>query len=333
MRTITIKDVAELANVSKSTVSQYLNKRYDYMGEATKQRIKEAIEELGYQPNIVARSLKQKSSTTIGVIVANILHEFSTQIIRAIEDQCHELDFHIIVCNADDNPYKEKNYIDMLRAKQVDGLIVFPTSDNVELYQELLRQGMPIVFIDRLVSNVDVNTIMLANEDASKFAVDEFVKKQHERIGIVTTSTVNNVSPRVERVNGYLKALETHGIPVRSEYIISAELDKVQDELDQMMKLKDPPKAILAGNDLTLIEILKYVKEHNISIPDDLSLIGVDDVSFAEIYNPSITTVAQPTFRMGKQAAEVLINQIKNGGDEERQVFRFGPKLIPRQSS
>src|SRR5699024_7590258 len=131
VKRVTISDVAQHAGVSKSTVSQYLNRRYDYMGKNTKEKIESAIKELEYSPNMVARSLKQKSSTTIGVIVANILHVFSTQVIRAIEDFCHDKGFHVIVCNADDNPNKEKTYIDMLRAKQVDGIIAFPTGDNV----------------------------------------------------------------------------------------------------------------------------------------------------------------------------------------------------------
>ncbi|MEH7078951.1 LacI family DNA-binding transcriptional regulator, partial [Bacillus velezensis] len=116
MKTITISDVAKYANVSKSTVSQFLNQRYDYMSEKTKQKIEAAIQELNYQPNFVARSLKQKSTFTVGVVVANILHTFSTQVIRAVEDYFHEQGFHIIVCNADDEPEKEKKYIEMLRA-------------------------------------------------------------------------------------------------------------------------------------------------------------------------------------------------------------------------
>lgn len=131
MKTITISDVAKYANVSKSTVSQFLNQRYDYMSEKTKQKIEAAIQELNYQPNFVARSLKQKSTFTVGVVVANILHTFSTQVIRAVEDYFHEQGFHIIVCNADDEPEKEKKYIEMLRAKQVDGIIIFPTGENL----------------------------------------------------------------------------------------------------------------------------------------------------------------------------------------------------------
>lgn len=333
MKTVTIKDVAKHANVSKSTVSQYLNKRYEYMGEETKKRIERAIEELGYQPNIVARSLKQKSTSTIGVIVANILHTFSTQVIRAIEDACHEKDFHIIVCNADDNPDKEKKYIDMLRAKQVDGLIIFPTGGNRELYERMVSEKYPVVFVDRSVSEIPIPAIMLDNVKAAKIAVQHFVEKGYERIGMITTSIIRNVTPRVERLTGFQQALQEHQLPVVQDYIKSLDPHQIRKGLNEMLSLKEPPQAILAGNDLVLAEILNYAKEQHIQIPDDLALIGIDDVSYASFYNPPLTTIAQPTFDMGKKAAEMLLQKIQDADvKEEGHIYRFEPKLMMRES-
>jgi LacI family transcriptional regulator, kdg operon repressor len=333
MKKITISDVAQQAEVSKSTVSQYLNKRYDYMAPKTKERIKEAIEELGYHPNIVARSLKQKSTSTIGVIVANILHTFSTQTIRAVEDICNEQGFHIIVCNADDNPEKERKYIEMLRAKQVDGLIIFPTGGNVDLYNRMVSENYPLVFVDRIVENLKTSSIMLDNESAVKIAVDHFVEKGYGRIGIMTTSLQRHVTPRVERINGFRKALKDNGIPVREEHIKSLELEWIQDGLHDMLSSDEPPEALIAGNDLTLIEILRYIKSNGINMPTDLALIGIDDVSFASLFTPELTTIAQPTYEMGKQAAELLLNKIKDPDFiEEKQIYRFQPELMIRQS-
>ena len=331
MKTVTMKDVAEHANVSKSTVSQYLNKRYDYMGGKTKERIEKAIEELGYQPNIIARSLKQKSTSTIGVIVANILHAFSTQVIRAIEDHCHEFDFHIIVCNADDNPNKEKKYIEMLLAKQVDGLIIFPTGGNVELYQGMIKKNYPIVFFDRLVEGVNIPSIMLDNEKASRKAVAHFIEKGYKRIGMITTSTSLNVASRVERVRGFKQTLTENHLPITEDYIKSLEVKEIQGSLETMMKQDQPPEALLAGNDLVLMEILKFVKTHSIKVPTDLAIIGIDDVGFAELYNPALTTVAQPTFEMGKQAAKMILLKIQ-GKNQIEDLNRFEPTLIKRES-
>lgn len=333
MKRVTILDVANYAGVSKSTVSQYLNKRFDYMGAETKKKIEKAIEELNYQPNIVARSLKVKSTKTIGVIVANILHEFSTQIIRAIEDVCHELDFHIIVCNADDNPVKEEKYINMLFAKQIDGLIVFPTSENIDLYDRLQNSNFPIVFIDRRIPNNHIDSILLDNEKAAAMAVEEFIKHGYERIGIVTTSAANNVTPRKERLKGFEKAILENNLPLLPEYIKSVEVERIQMELKKMFNLPEPPQALLAGNDLTLFELLKFVRKNNLSIPKDIAVIAIDDVSFADLYNPPLTTIKQPTFEMGEKAAELLFNKInKVEKDKTNSIYRFKPELIVRMS-
>ncbi len=331
MKSVTITDVAKHAKVSKSTVSQYLNKRFDYMGEKTKERIELAIKELGYQPNIVARSLKQKSTSTIGVIVANILHAFSTQVIRAIEDYCHESDFHIIVCNADDNPEKEKKYIEMLLAKQVDGLIVFPTGDNVELYEKMVKDQFPIVFVDRTVDNVNVPAIVLDNEKASSLAVTHLAEKGYERIGIITSSIKRSISARLGRINGFRNSMNEQNLPINEDYIKSAEINEIQSILEKMLSLHVPPQAILAGNDRVLMEILKYAKANSIKIPNDLAIIGIDDVSFASIYSPALTVISQPAFEMGKQAATLILSSIQKK-EVETLVYKFEPTLINRES-
>ncbi|UCZ53858.1 substrate-binding domain-containing protein [Bacillus shivajii] len=334
MKRVTMQDVATEANVSKSTVSQYINKRYDYMGEETKNRIEQAIKVLGYQPNYVARSLKQKKTSTIGVIVANILHTFSTQVIRAIEDYCHEHDFHVIVCNADDDPEKERKYIEMLRAKQVDGLIVFPTGENLDLYNQMLDEKFPLVFADRFIDHLPVKCILLDNEKASMLAVNHLIENGYKDIGIVTTSLERKLTPRIERVSGYKEALNNNGVDVNETYVQSVEVHRMKEVIKEMLSLPEPPKALIAGNDLALMEVLKVVKEEQISIPQDLAIIGIDEVSFASLFNPTITTVAQPAFEMGKDAAHLLLELIKHPAQvPERNIYRYEPILHIRNSS
>lgn len=332
MKAITITDVAKHAKVSKSTVSQYLNKRYEYMSEKTRKKIEEAIEELNYQPNIIARSLKQKSTFTVGVVVANILHTFSTQIIRAIENYFYKHGFQIIVCNADDQPEKEKNYIEMLRAKQVDGIIIFPTGDNLDLYKRMKSDQFPVVFMDRAIEELNIATVMLDNHFASKLAVNRFVEKGYENIAIITTSIFRNISPRLERIQGYKEALELHGIPVNLDYIKTANAEEISDKLSELFELKKPPQAILAGNDIVLNEVLRYMKKHNMNIPDDVAVIGIDEVSYADFYTPTITTVNQPAIEMANQAAQLLLNQINKTGKEDTSVHRLKPTLLLRNS-
>src|SRR5690625_4622662 len=333
MKKLSIADVATTALVSKSTVSQYLNKRFNYMSEDTKNRIKTAIEELNYQPNYIARSLKQKKTSTIGVIVANILHTFSTEVIRAIEDYCQLNQFHVIVCNADDDPNKEKNYIEMLRAKQVDGLIVFPTGENLDLYEKLIDKKYPIIFMDRLGPNGKGFSVLLDNEKASTIAVQHLIDEGIHQIGIVTTSLNQHLTPRLERVKGYRKVMRNNGLPVLDHFIINAELKEIKQSVKDLLSLSNPPKGLVAGNDLTLIEILEFCREVAIKVPQDIALVGIDEVPFASAFNPTITTIAQPTFEMGTKAARLLLQEINKENDQSEAVYRFDPKLITRESS
>jgi len=333
MKKVSIADVAKTAKVSKSTVSQYLNKRFNYMSEDTKNRIKTAIEELNYQPNYIARSLKQKKTSTIGVIVANILHTFSTEVIRAIEDYCQLNQFHVIVCNADDDPNKEKNYIEMLRAKQVDGLIVFPTGENLDLYEKLIDKKYPIIFMDRLGPNGKGFSVLLDNEKASTIAVQHLIDEGIHQIGIVTTSLNQHLTPRLERVKGYRKVMRNNGLPVLDHFIINAELKEIKQSVKDLLSLSNPPKGLVAGNDLTLIEILEFCREVAIKVPQDIALVGIDEVPFASAFNPTITTIAQPTFEMGTKAARLLLQEINKENDQSEAVYRFDPKLITRESS
>lgn len=333
MKNMTIADVAKHAQVSKSTVSQYLNKRYEYMSEATREKIEKTIKELNYRPNIVARSLKQKSTFTVGVIVANILHTFSTQIIRAIENNFQKQGFHIIVCNADDEPEKERNYIEMLMAKQVDGFIIFPTGGNVDLYKEMTIQNVPLVFMDRMIEEIDIPTVMLDNMDASRLAVTSLVEKGYERISIITTSIIRNISPRVERIQGYKKALENFQMPIVSDYIKSPDIDNLNLAINELFQLNAPPDSIIAGNDRVLLGVLNYIKQHELRIPEDIAVIGIDEVSFASFFTPTISTISQPTVEMANQAVKLLINQInQDQGADEKRIYRLKATLNSRES-
>jgi LacI family transcriptional regulator, kdg operon repressor len=332
LKKVTMADVAKLANVSKSTVSQYLNKRYEYMSEETRKRIARAIEELGYQPNIIARSLKQKTTATIGVIVFNILHMLTIQVLHAIEEACQERGFHVIVCNTDDDPEKEKKYIEMLRAKQVDGLIIFPTGKNAEIYQKMVEERFPLIFVDRMVPGIKADAVLLDNKKAAALAVEYLAERGYQRIGVVAPPLVSHVIPRMERIEGFRQALVERGLPVVDDYFITMEIPSIQNGLAKLFASNHPPEALFAINDLTLMEVLYFIKDNHIKIPDELAIISIDDVPFAHVYTPTLTTIAQPTFAMGKKAAERLFLQITKERKHQPQIFRFPPTFIERGS-
>ncbi|WP_238900387.1 LacI family DNA-binding transcriptional regulator [Clostridium sp. YIM B02500] len=334
---VTIKEVAERANVSKSTVSQFLNERFEYMSDDTKKKIEIAIEELDYQPNQLARSLKQKRTNVIGIVASTIRSRFTIEIVRAVEDVCQKKGIQVLICNTDDNPEKEKYCVDSMISRQVDGLIVFPTRHNIELYQNIVSRNYPLVLIDRRIKEINASTVVLDNLLASKKAVDLLVENGHKKIGILSFPVQNNsISNRVDRIKGYRNALRSHGISVNKNFIKSGPLDKISGMIQSLLNGKDKPTAVIASNDMILEKLLIYVKENGISIPDELSVIGIDDVSFASFYQPSITTIAQPAYDMGKECAKLLFDQIEynNGNLTSNNIcnIKFEPILLERES-
>lgn len=334
---VTIKDVAERASVSKSTVSQYLNERFQYMSDDTKKKIATAIEELNYQPNQLARGLKQKRTNVIGIVTSTILSRFTTEIVRAVEDACQEKGIQVLICNTDDNPEKEKYCVNSMKSRQVDGLIVFPTRQNICLYQNIISEKFPIVLIDRRIKEINASTVVLDNLLASKKAVDLLVENGHKKIGILSFPVQNNsISNRVERIKGYRNALRDHGISVNKNFIKCGTLDKIPIMIESLLNSKERPTAIIASNDMILEKLLIYVKENNISIPNELSVIGIDDVSFASFYQPSITTIAQPAYDMGRECSKLLFDQIEynNGNLTSNNIcnIKFEPILLERES-
>ncbi|OZS78461.1 LacI family transcriptional regulator [Tetzosporium hominis] len=327
MKKITMMDVANEAGVSKSTVSQYINNRYEYMSLETKKKIELAIKELNYRPNTIARSLKQKTTFTIGVIVSNILHNFSTQVIRAIEDVCHEQDFHVIVCNADDMPEKEMKYIQMLRDKQVDGLIVFPTGGNLDLYKELESTEFPVVFLDRLLPEVTMPALLLDNKKAVQLAVDHLRERGYESV-LLVTNAINQVYPRKVRVDAFVDYTKEIGMDGSQVHVLSRPLEEIQLELKSLLQ-QQKIDAIIAGNDLALFEIFHVIQNEQLMIPTDIALISIDDTTFSTFIKPELTAIAQPAFQMGTQAATTLLDLIHQK-EVKNEVIYYEPQLIIR---
>lgn len=329
---ITISDVAEKAGVSKSTVSQYINQRYKYMSSETKERIERVINELNFRPNDNARNLKVKKTKVVGILVANILHTLSTEIIQIVEDRLQHNGMKAFVCNSADDPEKEKEYIDLLIAKQVDGIIIFPVGNDYTVYNYLINYSIPIVFVDRLVDGITTDSVLLDNHAASFLAVSTLAEKGHENIAFFTLPIDFPVTPRIERIDGYKKAMAACQLKLREELIFSISKDKIQAALQNCLHLNKPPTAIIAGNDLVLLQILKYLKKNNVSVPEKMAVIGIDNVLYADLYEPSITTIAQPIQQMGLKAAELLLDRIKNESQHPFITYRFAPEIVERNS-
>ena len=330
---ITINDVAAKAGVSKSTVSCYLNGRYESMSAETRDRIAAVIADLEFRPNALARSLKQKRTHTIAAIVANILNPFSTSVIRGAEDCCKKAGMNLILCNADDDPSKEKEYVEMLLSKQVDGLIINTTGFNSPYIKDV-SGSTPIVLIDRKVPEIQCDTVAVNGVAGSLLAMEHLIRLGHRRIAMLTLP-YKGLSPREERVQGYKQAMERFNLGDDPALLIETEADEdaVASHLQRLVRVNNKPSAIFGANNLMTMTVIKAIKKLGLSIPSDFAVIGFDDWEWAPLIEPPVTVVAQPAYEMGEKAAATLLKRIKSGKPNRKPVLIvYEPTLIVRQS-
>lgn len=322
MKRITIKDVAERAGVSTSTVSQYLNGRYNYMGEETKLRIEKAVTDLEYRPNFMARNLKSRSTKTIGIIVSNILHHFAVSMTRKIEDYCDDDGYNLIICNADDDSEKEEKYINNLIEKQVDGLIIMPTTGNDELYKKLSSQNFPVVFIDRFMEEVDIPSFKLDNHHAVTLAYDYLTKQKVEHYCYIGASDSMNITPRLERLEQFKKLTPR-------QKVITGESDELYNRIDTEFT-NTQSNGIILANDFALMAFLKYANHKKLDLMNENHLIAIDDLPLADVYRPQISTVAQPIEKIAQNAYRQLMKHIGKEICESDLVNSYKGKIVER---
>jgi LacI family kdg operon repressor len=328
---VTMKDVAEYAGVSKSTVSQYLNKRYSYMSSATREKIRIAIDELGYYPNQVAKSLKQKNTHMIAFICATLSSRFSLELVAVIERVFQNAGYSVIIASTEDNPTKEQALINSFVARQVDGIIVFPTEENRDFYKTLHNRNFPIVFIDRVLEQIDVPSVLLNNQKAGYEATKVLLENGHRNIGMVTFPLGNNITTRVERIQGYRDALGEVA-DESNEHIVSCSIEQLDNELTDLIIKQSEITALILSNDILLEHALIWTKRHRIQVPNKISLVGIDDVVFARLFDPEITTLAQPIAEIGSKAAEILLNMVTTNEVADNKVYRYLPEMKLRNS-
>ncbi len=326
----TQKVVAQKANVSVATVSRYIND-VGYISPEVKGRIKKAIKELNYKPNLVARSLKMRSSKTIGLVFPDIKNPFFIELVRRAEEVAYNNGYNIILCITENRLDREKRYLlDVLKGKMVDGYIIIPaTSEDSRLYEVL--KGESVVFVDRSTGLEDEILIKLDNVQGVRLAIEYLLKLNHRKIGVINVPL--DITTGYERFEGFKAVLAENGIELQAEYIKYADysIESAYEKTWEVLRLKNKPTAILTMSGLTTIGALKAIKESGQSIPGDISLISFDDFEYSDLLNPPITTVKQPADEFGIRAAEILINLIKGKKPRENHLI-LKPKLIIRES-
>ncbi len=309
----TIRDVAAAAQVSTSTVSHVINNTR-YVSPQIRERVLNAMLGLHYSPNRLARSLRNSRTLTLGVLLPNSANPYFAEILLGVEAACFDLGYNIIMGNANDNPARELSYLEVLLARQVDGILLISTGAFKESIALLSSHAVPLVVVDRSTDIPSVDEIFTENRRGGLVATRYLLSLGHRRIGCITGPSF--LTPSAERVAGYYEAMAAAGIAVDSRWVVQGDFQHESGHAGclQLLNLPQPPTAIFACNDLMAVGALCAVHEAGLRVPDDVSVIGYDDIPLASYTVPRLTTVAQPAREIGRIAVERLVARLQ---DEE----------------
>ncbi len=327
-----LKDVARHAKVSTATVSRVLN-HPDIVIPKTRERVESSLRNLKYIPSRVARRLRMQGGLThiIGLLLPDIQNPFFSEVARGVEDVTYANNYALILCNANDDPDREKFYIDVMRMESVDGVLFLPTHETDPVAADMIRDGMPFVCVDRSLSNIDVDTVELDNYAGAYQAVELLIKNGHRRIGFISGRP--NVSTSRGRRLGYEDALRDNRIALEKELIHNGDYRQESGRLltEKILNLSSPPTALLVANNRMTMGAIAVLHKRRVKIPEEVAVIGFDDFAWAEFLEPPLTVVRLPAYEMGRKAAELLLKRIVEP-DRKPTLIRLSPKLIIRKS-
>lgn len=328
---VTMKDVAVKAGVSVTTVSHVINKTRFVSADAI-EKVNTAINQLGYYPSAIARSLKSDQTHTIGMIIPNSSNPYFAEIIHEIEKNLFKAGYNLILCNSGDSQARQAAYIRVLMEKRIDGLIIISSGTDKELVDLLSKHRLPKVIIDRKVDGIEADLVETDNYAGGYSATNHLVKIGHKEIACI--SGPKYLSSACERVEGYLNCLKDHGIKINANFLVEGDFKSFGgfEAMKKLLKLQNRPTAVFVSNDLMALGALCATHEENISIPDELSIIGFDDIKLATYSSPPLTTIAHQKKRIGEVVADVIGSRIKDKCREYEQAH-LKPKLIIRRST
>ena len=329
---VTIKDVAQAVGVSASTVSRALSGS-SLVNEETKSRILEAAQSLGYERNELARALVKGSSGAIGLVVPDITNPFFSDIARGVSDIADRNGYGVILSNTDDRADRELSYLRLMRRKRVDGLIVCSARLDTPLDESLTSAGTTFILVSRLSIDPDVPYVITDDRAGSRLAVEHLVDLGHRRIAFI--GGPENVQSSRDRMDAYREVLNEHGIESREEWRLFAGFTQgAGREAGRQMLLHESerPTAIFAANDVTALGVLEVAEGLGLRVPEDLSVVGYDDISYASLPRIQLTTIAQPAIEMGQIAAGWLLRSLEDEDVPPLQRI-LTPRLVVRSTT
>jgi DNA-binding LacI/PurR family transcriptional regulator len=325
---VTIKDIAKALGLSTSTVSRALRDSYEISPE-TKKLVLECAEKLNYRPNPVALSLKERKTRSIGVVVCEIANSFFSQVINGIESVAYDKGYNVIISQSHESYDREIVDLQFLSSRGVDGILISVSTETSD-YQHILNlheKGLPIVLFDRIAPGINTHTIITDNFKGAYEATEHLISNGYKKIAAISTSEFLSIS--TERLAGYKEALNANGIRISNDYIKHCFyggmiFSEVEESINQLMTLKEPPEAIVTLSDKLTLGSLKTFKRRGLRIPDDIAIVGFSNSDIAEITDPALTVVRQPAFEMGKASTELLLQLIES----RRPVTEFEKRIL-----
>ncbi len=308
---MTLHDLAQVAGVDPSTVSRVLNGDATLVvKDETRQRILDAVEQMQYVPNAMARGLRRQRSQMIGLLVPDIANPFFPQLILGAERVFSEAGFRLLLGNTDEDAEKERSYVELLRSNVVEGLMLATAFSQDETVEELSRLGVPFVLVNRAHSGTS-NYVIVNDRVATRGAVEYLIGLGHRRIAHVSGPLYTETG--LSRLRGYREGLLSAQIEYRDEYVVEGDFKEASGAraIERLWQLPDPPTALMAANDLTALGALEACRRLGVRVPEQLSIIGFNDVPFCGMVTPSLTTVRVPLLEMGMASARRLLDLLE----------------------
>ena len=332
MPPVTIKDIAKTAGLSIATVSYVINNSRPVSPEAA-EKVKQAIYQLGYSPNLIARSLRSKRTSTIGLVVPDSSNPFFAEIAKGVEDAGFSASYSVILCNSNATLQREQVYLDLLISKRVDGLILASTSATLDHLRPLLQRQLPVVVFYRQAGDLPVDTIQVDNQKGGQDATRHLIQLGHQKIACIRPASAK--TPSYHRVDGYVQAMLESGLEISTELMPQGN-NRIEGGHAAALRLLDsgqPFSAIFSTNDAMAIGAMRALRERGLRVPEDVSVIGFDDILLASYVVPALTTIAQPKVEAGKRAVEFLIERIESCGDCQPHHLVLETNFVARAST
>jgi LacI family transcriptional regulator len=326
----TIKHVAEAAGVSTATVSRVLSGLAGVRADV-RDRVREVVRSLGYQPNRVARSLRVRTTRTIGVIIPDIENPFFTRVVRGIEEVLQAAEYSLLLADSNESPARERANLATLQAEGVAGVIFTAAEGQRADYRNLLGPRLPLVAVSRVLPGLKEDTVTVGNAEGARMAVAHLIGLGHRRIGLI--SGPMGISTARDRQAGYEKALREAGLPLARDLIQYADFRQTggYSAMRQLLEMRVPPPAVFAGSNLITLGALQAIHERGLDIPGQIAIVGFDDMPWAVSLQPPLTAVAQPAFEVGIAAARLLLERLREPDRPIRHIV-LETRLVIRAS-